>query len=102
MAIRKSVEETIVVDGPRDQWLARCKGALETGGFGGVKANATLNQVEGTYHKFVVWGEILITLLPNGASTKIIAKATANVDNIWALFSSPTKKILGAFKSNLG
>ncbi len=102
MAIRKSVEETFVISGPCDQVLAKCKGALEMGGFGGVKANSTLNQVEGTYHKFTAWGEILITVMPDGVASKIVAKATANVDNIWALLSSPTKKILAAFKDKLG
>ena len=101
MAIRKSVEEVIVVDGPRNQWISRCEEALRSRGFGGVKANSALNQVEGTYHKFFVWGEVLVTLLPEGGNTKIVAKATANVDNIYALFSSPTKKILTAFKDGL-
>lgn len=101
MAVRKSVEETIVVDGPRDKWLARCKDSLQKAGFGAVKANPALNQVEGTFRKFSVWGEILITLTPEGQNTKIVAKSTANVDNIFALFSSPTKKILAAFKDNL-
>jgi hypothetical protein len=46
-----------------------------------------------------VWGEILITLLPaEGENTKIAMRATAGVDNVWALFASPTKKILAAFK----
>jgi hypothetical protein len=102
MAIRRSVERVIVVDGPRNQWISRCEHALQSGGFSAVEANTTLNQIEGTYHKVFVWGEILVTLLPEGANTRIVAKATANVDNIWALFSSPTKKILTVFKAGLG
>jgi len=101
MAIRRSVEEVLVVDGVRNQWVSRCEQALRSGGFGGVKVNTALNQVEGVYHKFFVWGEIVVTLLPEGGNTKIVAKATANVDNIWALFSSPTKKILQTFKAGL-
>lgn len=101
MAIRKSVEEVIVVDGPRNQWISRCEHALRSGGFGGVNANTALNQVEGTYHKFFAWGEVLVTLLPEGENTRIVTKATANMDNIWALFTSPTKIILKAFKDGL-
>jgi len=101
MAVRKSVEETLVVDGPRDKWLSRCQSALQKAGFSAVKANSALNQVEGEYHKFLVWGEILVTLMPDGQNTKIVAKATANVDNIWTLFCSPTNKIIGAFKDGL-
>ncbi len=101
MAIRKSVEEVFVVDGQREVWVGRCEAALRSAGFGGVEANIALNQVKGNFHKLLVWGDILITLLPEGAHTTIVAKATANVDNIWALFISPTKKILDAFKSNL-
>lgn len=102
MAIRKSVEDTVVVDGARDQWIARCTKALESGGFRDVKVNPTLNQIEGAYRSFFAWGDIAVTLLPEGDRTRIVAKATANVDNVWALFMSPTKKILTAFKDNLG
>jgi hypothetical protein len=102
MAIRKAVEEAFVVAGPRDLWLARVTASLRAGGFGNVAESVTLYQVQGTYRKPLAWGEILVTLLPDGDNTKVLAKATANVDNIWALFSSPTKRILATFKSNLG
>jgi hypothetical protein len=101
MAIRKSIEEAFVVAGSREDWLARCEDALIAQGFSGVKSNSTLCQVEGAYHKFLVWGEILVTLFPEGTNTKIVAKATANADNIWALFGSPSKKILTVFKESL-
>lgn len=64
MAVRSSAEETIVVAGPRDKWLARCKEALQKAGFAAIKVNPALNQVEGAFHKFTVWGEILLTLTP--------------------------------------
>jgi hypothetical protein len=54
------------------------------------------------YKKFTTWGEIQVTLVPEGdGNTKINACATANVDNVFALFKSPGRAIVGAFKSNL-
>ena len=99
MAIRKSIEETLVVVGTRDDVLRRCEKGLSAQGFTAVKSNAVLYQIEGKFHKAFVWGEILITLLPEGDNTRIVAKATANVDNVYTLFSSPTKKIHAAFKA---
>ena len=100
MAVRKTVEDTFVVAGNREQWLAKCKDALAAGGFTAIQANEALGQIKGNYKKFTVWGSIEITLMPEGENTKIIAKAMANVDNIFALFSSPGKKIIEAFKSS--
>ena len=101
MAIRKTLEDTFVVAGDRREWLAKCKAALEAGGFKEIRPNETLGQIAGDYKKFTVWGSIEISLLPEGESTKVVARATANVDNVFALVSSPGKKILAAFKSNL-
>jgi hypothetical protein len=50
---------------------------------------------------FSTWGAIAVTLLPEGGNTKIVAKATANIDNIFALFKSPGQTILAAFKQGL-
>lgn len=46
-------------------------------------------------------GDILVTLLPDGGNTKIHMKATANMDNLFALVRSPTKEIIGKFKAGL-
>jgi hypothetical protein len=101
MAIRKSAQEELVVEGNREDWLEKCVAALETSGFTKVTKNTTLHQIEASYKKFTVWGSILITLSPSGPDTKIFAVSTANVDNVFALFSSPTKAILEAFKARL-
>ena len=101
MAIRKSVEDSFVVAGPRETWLAKCNQALIAGKFTALDVNQVLFQVKGNYKKVTVWGSIEITLAPEGNNTRITAKAMANVDNIFALFSSPGKKILYVFKSNL-
>ena len=101
MAIRKTVVDEFVVNGERRGWLSKCRDALRSGGFTSVESNEAFGQVKGDYKKFTVYGSIEISLLPEGENTKVIAKATANIDNIFALFSSPGKKILVAFKSNL-
>ena len=101
MAVRKSIDDTFVVAGKREQWFSRCKDALSKGEFTAIQANEAFGQIKGDYKKFSVWGTIEITLLPEGENTKIVAKATANVDNVFALFSSPGKKIIEAFKSNV-
>jgi len=102
MAIRKSKEETFVVEGDRDVWLQNCQAALEQGGFSDIKVLATLWQIQARYRKLTIWGSIDITLLPEGESaSRITAVVTSNVDNIYALFRSPGMKILEAFKEGL-
>jgi hypothetical protein len=101
MAIRKSVEEVIVVAGPREMWLNRCAQALQNSGFTKIGVNPGLFQVSGDYKKLSIWGEILIILLPEGPNTRLAVKSTANVDNVYALFKSPTKEIISKFKEGL-
>lgn len=100
MAVRKSKEETFSVKGNAEEWLTKAEQALHKGGFANVKTNKLLNQLTGDYKKLTVWGEIIVTLLPEGENIKINAKSTANADNIFALFSSPNQKILDQFKNN--
>jgi len=101
MAIRKSVEEEMVVPGSRKEWLTKCATALTSQGFTNVTKHQELFQVEASYKKITVWGSIQITLTPAGSDTKITARSTANVDNIYALLKSPNKTILSKFKEGL-
>ncbi len=101
MAIRKSKEETFSIQGTIDDCLLRVEQALKKGNFTKVNVNKTLNQATGNYKKLTVWGEITVTLLPKSdGSVRINVSSTANVDNIFALISSPNKKILNQFKNN--
>jgi len=75
--------------------------ALESSGFTKVTKNENLYQVDAAYKKFMTRGTILITLIPQGTDTKITVVSTANMDNIYALFKSPNKTILSAFKEGL-
>lgn len=102
MAIRKSADEVIVVEGLREQWLEKCEAALRQGGFSKISSDRELWQIHANYKKMTVWGTLDITLRPHGdGSTELHARATANVDNVFALFRSPTKHILESFKSGL-
>jgi hypothetical protein len=103
MAIRKSVEEALVVAGERDEWLARCTKGLITAGFKDVQTSTVLGQVTGTYKNFPTYGELTITAVPSTQSgnTQLTLRSTAAVDNLYALFSSPNKKILATAKASL-
>jgi hypothetical protein len=101
MAIRKSVDTTFTVDKDRDAMLSDCELALDKGNFKDISTNKTLYTLNAKYKTFTVVGEIEITLLPDGERTSVQVKSTGNVDNIFALFGSPARKIAEVFKSNL-
>ena len=101
MAVRKSMQEEMVVSGSREEWLKKCVQVLAKSGFTKVAENAAIYQIEASYKKFMTWGSILITLTPSGTDTKIAVVSTANVDNIFALFKSPNRTIMSAFKDGL-
>ena len=101
MAVRKSKEETFSVKGNQEEWLKKAEQALLRGEFTNVKTNKIINQITGDYKKLTVWGQIIVTISPEGGNVNIKAAATANADNVFALFSSPNQKILDQFKNNL-
>jgi hypothetical protein len=105
MALRKSVEETWVVEGDRRDWLDKCANAMRRQGFKPVTCDESKYQVSGTWKPVMgtLNGEVAVTLLPEGNhSTRIQATGTGAADNIFALFSSPGKRLIGKFKSGLG
>ncbi|MEO6301784.1 MAG: hypothetical protein ABIP51_01300 [Bacteroidia bacterium] len=101
MAIRKSKEENYTVKGSTLDIIKKCENALNIGGFKKINVNPTLNQITANYKTLTVVGQISITLeeKPNGVGLLVVA--TANTDNLFALFNSPTQKILSQFKDNL-
>jgi hypothetical protein len=104
MAIRKSIEETLVVDGGRDAWLKSCRTALEREGFSKIQVAESLGQLHAAFRTKTIWGTLDITLTPEAGShesTRLQLVATGNVDNIFALFRSPSKKILEEFKNGI-
>jgi hypothetical protein len=104
MGIRKTVEEQMVVPGSRDEWLCLCERSLKSQKFKKVSVNSTLGQVRGDFKQYIgtIWGDIIITLTPEGPNTRLTVRATANVDNASALFSSPGAKMIEKFKAGLG
>lgn len=103
MAVRKSMEETVVVTGDLSEWITRCAKGLMYVGFQEVVTNTTLNQVTGKHRKFPTNGDILITATPSATpgSVQLVLRSTANVDNVYAAFSSPTKKIIEKAKASI-
>ncbi len=102
MAIRKSMEELVRVDGDCNLWMTKVQEALVIGRFTKIKCNEILHQVTANYKKFATWGEICITLISvESSKTDIHIKTTANMDNIYALFKSPNKTIMDAFKMSI-
>ncbi len=102
MAIRKSTEEDFEIAENVEALLKSCTGALEAGGFKNIKVQELTSTMQADYKRFPACGEVSITLFRLADNrTKISVKATANYDNIYALFSSPNQKIIRAFRDAL-
>jgi hypothetical protein len=101
MAIRKSYTDAVVVSGTRQDWMGKCCASLESGKFKNIKVSEALFQISADYKKFPTYGDIQITLTPEGSDTRLTIAITAAVDNIYAIFRSPGKHILKIFKDNL-
>ena len=100
MAIRKSKEKKIQVQGTIEQVKEKSISALNIGGFKNIDCNDSLNQITAKFNNFFVVGkiEVLISKTDNGIDINL--KSTANADNIFALFSSPNDKIMKSFTEN--
>jgi hypothetical protein len=104
MAIRKSIEETLAVDGTPTIWLSICKNALERKGFSRIEVDEVLGQLQASYRTKTIWGTLHISVLPGEGredQTRLHLIATGNVDNIYALFRSPSRNILDEFKAGI-
>lgn len=100
MAIRKSIEEKIQIQGTKNELFLKIEEALKKGKFQNVKKNEFTFQIEAKYQKLTIWGEIIISIIENGNDYMLNIKSTANVDNVFALFTSPNQKIINKFKQN--
>lgn len=103
MGIRKAVDDSIFVSGDRDAWYGYCEQALLTKKFKKVVVDRTLGQVRGNYKPIIgtLFGDVQITLIPDGPNTRLDIQATANVDNVYSLGRSPGGKLIGMFKQGL-
>jgi hypothetical protein len=102
MALFHPLEEKFVVAGTREEWVKRCEEALQaTPHFQDVTSSAELFRVSARYRRPPVWGDIYLTLTPEGSgSTCITARAMA-LPNLFALVFSPERRILEHFASGL-
>jgi hypothetical protein len=103
MGIRKSIDETVVVGGEPSAWFQPCERALTTQKFKKVTTDRTISQVRGSYKPLIgtLFGDIQITMIPEGPNTRLNIRATANADNIYALGRSPAGKLISMFKEGL-
>lgn len=91
-----------MVEGDRQAWFERSRKALEAGGSTAIKKQAEIWQLQARYRKLTVWGWIDVALAPAAeGSTRLSVSVTSNVDNVYALFRSPGRRIMDAFKGAL-
>ena len=91
-------EETFVVAGTREMWFKTYAEALQKNAdFRGVETSPTLFRITALYRKPPIWGELTVTLAPEGSdSTRITARATTQ-PNLFTLLFSPEHRILDDF-----
>jgi hypothetical protein len=74
MALFHPLEEKFVVAGIREEWVKRCEEALRaTPHFQDVASSAELFRVSARYRRPPVWGDVQVTLTPEGSgSTRLM------------------------------
>ena len=87
-----------MVAGTREEWVKRCGEALRaTPHFQDVASSGELFRVSARYGRPPVWGDIRVTLTPEGSgSTRITARAMVS-PNLFSLIFSPERRILDHF-----
>lgn len=102
MAIRGNKEESFLVSSDINTVRLVSLQALQAGKFKNIDDNRVVNQITADYRSISLYGSIRITLEPEGNNgTRMRIIATANVDNIYNLFSSATQRIIDKFKENI-
>lgn len=102
MAIKKSVVEEFVVPGLVEYWLGASANALRSAGFTDLWSPNPQAEVAASYKKATVWGELRVGVYAaTPQDSRIVLTAKANVDNIYALFRSPGRRIIDTFKTSL-
>ncbi|GHH80364.1 hypothetical protein GCM10018793_35370 [Streptomyces sulfonofaciens] len=102
MAIKKSVVDEFVVPGLVGYWLGASAHALQTAGFTGLWSPNPQSEVAARYRKATVYGELRVGVYAaSPQDSRIVMTAKANVDNVYALFRSPGRRIIEAFRTSL-
>jgi hypothetical protein len=101
-ALFRPAEETFVVAGTREETFKKCADALrKSPDFRGIGASEALFRPKAHYRHPPVWGELAVTLTPEGAdSTRITARATTQ-PNLFTPVFSPEHRILEDFAETL-
>jgi hypothetical protein len=91
----RPAEETFVVSGPREEWIKRCEQAFRTSrDFRSVEVSPTLFRLTAHYRRPPVWGELTVTLTPEGNdTTHMVARATA-LPKLYMLIFGPERRIV--------
>ena len=101
LSIKRSEKENYVIKGNIGEVRTIILQALQVGNFTKIADNRAINQISANYKKMTVYGNIKITLEEEDHTIKVNAVATANVDNVYAIRSSPMRKMLNMFKENI-
>ena len=101
MPITQNHEQTMRVTGTCADWFTKCVQALEKAGFSRIRADDESFIIDADYRGFTVDGSIRLLLTQERDEVEIEIRIIAAVDNLWAFFSPPLKRILRAFTSYL-
>ena len=99
MAIRKKYEDSLIVGGSPEENLEKALQSLQKAGFKKVRREGSLLRLKGEWKPLVgtLYGDILLSMSPQGANTQIDIVISAAVDNAYALFNSPGERIKTKF-----
>ena len=98
-----ALETTLVVAGARDDWLQKCCDALEAAPrFSVADVSEDEFQVRAKYRLPPVWGQLTVTLLPEGTDSTRITASVAVLPNLYTLIFAPQHRILARFSRAIG
>ena len=105
MSHRKSVEESLVLEGPPAAWLERSRQVMEAQGYRKVTLSQSRGQLSGDLRwrvGTIFFGSLTVLVEPEGAAgTRMTLQAAANVDNIFAALGNPGQRIIERFEAGL-
>lgn len=99
MAIKKKYEDQITVGGTQTDNLELGIKSLEVAGFKKVRRESPLFRIAGDWKPLIgtLYGEITVDFQQQGSNTLVSITIVANVDNAYALVSSPGERIKAKF-----
>ena len=83
----------VYVEGDMPTWFDKLTACLPTLGFNDIVVNRQLSCVTASYRRMTLWATVRIVLRPMNGQIELTVYSTANVDNVYALFKNPNKRI---------